>query len=143
MVFFTNPTKHPEDVGRVQLRRRFSYLDFGAGGASNMLPMGAIEKGGVPVDGSIIASVGVAGGTPKVDVGTSGSATAFGTGAGAAATPVALAGASLGIPVTADTVVYVRLNTSASAGDFEVMLSYISNRAAAAGIRNNPPGVSF
>lgn len=141
--YFTNPVRHPEDVGVGALRRRFSYADFGAGGASIMLPMGALEKGAIPLSGTIIALTGVAGGTPKVDVGTAGSATAFGTGAGAAATPVALAGASIGVAVTADTIVYVRLNAGATAGDFDVTLNFVNKRDAAAGLKNTPPGVTF
>lgn len=145
--FYTNPVRHPEDVGVGHIRRTISLAQFSAA-ANGKVPIGALEAGAIPLKVDVYVDTAFnAATTNTMDVGTVGTQAAY---AAAAGTLVGATGVKSGLsgtlnyqPLAADTVIYAtyaQTGTAATAGSVMVMLTFVNKRenSARTGWPNNP-----
>lgn len=130
--FYTNPVRHPEDVGVGHIRRTITW---DASGVATGVPIGALEAGAIPLRASVYVSTAFNAGTTNVLVlGTAADDDGFITSANAAADATGLkagTGALLGAPLAANTVVYAKFTqtgTAASAGKAVLVVEFVNKR---------------
>lgn len=130
--YFTNAVRHPEDVGVGHIRRTVTY-DLAALSTGNGLAIGALEAGAIPLYAHAIVDTLFNGTSPTVVVGTTadddGYATSAGVAPGTAGFKGNLSGALTGIPMAANTTVYVKLGGSGwTTGKVTVILTFVNKR---------------
>lgn len=132
--YWTNPVRHPEDVGIGALRRTITLADFTAQG--NLVPIGALEAGCQPLTVAVYVETAFnAATTNTLDVGTLGTAAGFAAAAstlvGATGYKSGLTGTLTGIPLATDQVVYAKFaqtGTAATTGKVVIHMSFINKR---------------
>jgi hypothetical protein len=136
--YWTNPVRHPEDVGVGHIRRTVLLADAtNPANTTNGVPIGALEAGAIPL--AVFVTVPTAfnaGTTNTLDVGIAGTpaglAPAANTLVGATGyKPNITAGALMGIPLTADQVIYAKYGqtgTVATAGAAQVVVTFVNRR---------------
>jgi hypothetical protein len=132
--YYTNAVRHPEDTGVGHIRRQISLADFAANG--NVLPIGALEAGAIPLYCHVtVITAFNAGTTNTLDVGVTGTAAGFAaaaaTLAGATGFKGNLTGTLTGIPLAADSIVYAtfgQTGTAATTGKVHVILTFVNKR---------------
>jgi hypothetical protein len=130
--YYTNPVRHPEDVGVGVLRRTFTF-DMAALVSTNGLPIGALEAGTIPLHVQAYVETAFNGTTPTLDVGVPGTVAGFaataGIAPGATGFKGSLTGTLTGIPLAANTVVYVKQGgTGQTTGKATVVLTFVNKR---------------
>jgi len=130
--FYTNPVRHPEDVGVGHIRRTINWNDANV---ANGIPVGALEAGAIPLRAyAIIQTAFNAGTTNVLEFGSTADPDGLVTSANAAATALGLkagTGAELGIPLAANTVFYAKFTQTggaASAGKATLVLEFVNKR---------------
>lgn len=132
--FWTNPVRHPEDVGVQVIRRTINLSDFTANGG--LVPIGAMEAGSIPLHASVTVTTAFNSGTSDaMDVGTSGTAAGFAAASGtlvqATGWKPSLSGTLSGIPLATDQIVYAKLTsagTAATTGKVVVIMTFLPKR---------------
>ena len=135
--YFTNPVRHPEDIGVGHIRRTISLAEFTANG--NRLPIGALEAGAIPRHVDVYVEQAFNAGTSNaLDVGTSatpaGLAAAAGTLVGAIGWKDGLKGTLSGIPLATDQVIYATYTptgTAPTTGKVAVCMTFTNKREVA------------
>lgn len=133
--YWTNPTRHPEDVGMGVLRRTITLAEFSAA-TGGKVPIGALEAGTMPGSVSVYVETAFnAATTNTLDVGTSGTVAGF---AAAASTLVGATGVKRGltgtlteIPLAADQIVYAtfaQTGTAATTGKVVIRMDFVNKR---------------
>lgn len=133
--YWTNPVRHPEDIGIGVLRRTITLAEFSAA-TSGLVPIGALEAGCQPLSVAVYVETAFnAATTNTLDVGTAGTAAGF---AAAAATLVGATGYKsgltstlTGIPLSTDQIVYAKFaqtGTAATTGKVVIHMSFINKR---------------
>lgn len=130
--YWTNPVRHPEDVGVGHIKRVVTY-DIAALSTGNGLPIGALEAGAVPLTAFVTIETLFNGTTPTLVVGTTadddGYATSAGIAPGTAGAKINLVGALTGVPLAANTIVYAKLGGSGwTTGKANVILFFVNKR---------------
>lgn len=69
--YYTNATRHPEDVGIGYIRRTVSFDQSGIT-STNGIPIGALEAGAIPRHVDVYIETAFNGTTPTLDVGIAG-----------------------------------------------------------------------
>jgi hypothetical protein len=131
--YWTNAVRHPEDVGVGHIRRR---VTFSQNNIATGVPVGALEKGAIPLRASVIINTAFNAATTNVfvvgDTTTDNSlVTSTNAAAGTVGGPKAGSGASLGTELAADTVFYAKFTqtgTAATAGDATVVIEFVNPR---------------
>lgn len=135
--YWTNPVRHPEDVGIGCLRRTVLLADATNPANTNGVPIGALEAGAIPLRVDVYVPTAFnAGTTNTLDVGVIGTAAGFAPAANTlvGATgykPGITAGALMGVELAADAVVYAKYGqtgTAATAGAAVIVLTYANKR---------------
>lgn len=132
--YWTNPVRHPEDVGVGHIRRTVEWDDAGIAAG---IPIGALEAGAIPLRAGVLVQAAFNAGTTNVLVlGSSadddGLITSVNAGAGVLGVKAGT-GAQLGIPLGANTVFYARFTqtgTAATAGKATLWVEYLNKREA-------------
>jgi len=132
-VFWTNPVRHPEDVGVGNVRRAITFDQSGIGTG---VPIGCVPKGATILRAACaVTEVFDAGTTNVLVLGTSADDDGFVTSTNAAAGTTGLksgTGALLtGAPLTADTVIYAKFTqtgTAATAGAAQFIVEFVNAR---------------
>lgn len=132
--FWTNPVRHPEDVGVQAIRRTITLAEFTAAGG--LVPIGALEAGAIPLYAhATVQTAFNAASTNVLLLGTSGNDDAFMEAADIdEATPGFYGnqtGADTGVPLAADAVVYAKYSqsgTAATTGKVTVILEFLPKR---------------
>lgn len=130
--YWTNPVRHPEDVGIGHIRRTVTWADAGIAAG---IPIGALEAGAIPLRAGLVIETAFNAGTTNVLVLGStldddGLITSVNAGAGVLGLKAG-SGALLGIPLAANTVVYAKYTqsgTAASAGKATLWVEYLTKR---------------
>jgi hypothetical protein len=135
--YWTNPVRHPEDIGVGHIRRTVLLADATNPANTNGVPIGALEAGAIPlvVHVTVITPFN-AGTTNTLDVGVIGTPAGFAPAAntlvGAAGyKPNITAGTLMGTELAADAVVYAKYGqtgTVATAGAAVVTLIFVNKR---------------
>lgn len=140
--YFTNPVRHPEDVGTSFIRRRVTFSQSGIGTGTGV-PIGALEKGSIPLRAYVIINTAFNAATTNVltlgnqansGAGQSLVIDSLVTSANAAAgTPGMKAGSgvALGTELPADTPFYAlftQTGTAATAGDATFVVEFVNAR---------------
>ncbi|MDG2570931.1 hypothetical protein P7L87_25600, partial [Vibrio parahaemolyticus] len=81
--YWTNPVRHPEDVGVGHIRRTVK-VDMAALFTGNGVPNGALEAGAVPLHAQAYVETAMNGTTPTIVLGTVDDDDGFATSAGIA-----------------------------------------------------------
>lgn len=116
--YWTNPVRHPEDTGIQYLRRTVTLALLQANG--NLVPIGALEAGALPLAANATVSTAFDSGTNNdMILGTVDDDDGFAVIAGIAAQTAGykdgLKGALTGIPLAANKVVYVKYTPTGTA----------------------------
>jgi hypothetical protein len=130
--YWTNPVRHPEDVGVGHIRRTVEWDDAGL---ITGIPIGALEAGAIPLRAGVLVQTAFNAGTTNVLVLGSiadddGLVTSVNAGAGVLGVKVGT-GAQIGIPLAANTVFYAKYTqtgTAASAGKATLWVEYLNKR---------------
>src|SRR5262245_6399718 len=130
--YWTNPVRHPEDVGIGHIRRTVDWNDTGI---ATGIPIGALEAGAIPLRAGLVIETAFNAGTTTVLVLGStldddGLITSVNAGAGVLGLKTG-SGALLGTPLAANTVVYAKYTqtgTAASAGKATAWVEYLTKR---------------
>ena len=133
--YFTNPVRHPEDVGIGMIRRTITLAEF-SNATGGLVPIGALEAGTQPLSVSVYVETAFnAATTNTLDVGTAGTPAGFATAAatlvGATGYKSALTGTLTGIPLASDQIVYAKFaqtGTAATTGKVVVHMSFCNKR---------------
>lgn len=132
--YWTNPVRHPEDTGIQYLRRTVDLALLQ--GNSNLVPIGALEAGAIPLAANAtVSTVFNAGTNNDMILGTvdddDGFAVIAGIASGVAGYKDGLKGALTGIPLAADKVVYVKYaptGTAPTTGKVVLCLPFMPKR---------------
>lgn len=132
-LYWTTPTRHPEDTGIGYLRRT---VLFNTPQGANGIPIGALEAGAMPLHAQVTIETGFNAGTTNVlTVGTvdddDGFATSASVIAGTAGFKANLTGALSGTPMATSKVVYAKYTqtgTAATAGKATIVLAFVNKR---------------
>lgn len=134
--YWTNAVRHPEDVGVGHIRRTVS---FDQSGLAAGIPVGALEKGSIPLRAYAVIETAFNAGTTNVLVlGSAADDDGLVTSANSAAGATGLkagTGALLGAPLAADTVFFAKFTqtgTAASAGKATLVVEFVNARETAA-----------
>lgn len=133
--FYTNPVRHPEDIGVGHIRRTISLADF-SNATGGKVAIGTLESGSVPLLVSVYVDTAFnAGTTNTMDVGVTGTAAGFaaaaGTLVGATGFKSGLSGTLSGAPLAADSTVFAtfgQTGTAATTGKVMVLLTFVNKR---------------
>ncbi|MDQ0303806.1 hypothetical protein [Ancylobacter polymorphus] len=132
--FYTNPVRHPEDVGVGHIRRTISFNTSGVG-TGNGIAIGALEAGAIPIRAyAVIQTAFDAGSTNVLILGTTDDDDGLVTSSNAAAGTAGLkagTGAILGTPLAANRVVYAKYTqtgTAATAGKATLVVEFLNKR---------------
>jgi hypothetical protein len=135
--YWTNPVRHPEDVGVGHIRRTVTLADATNPTNTNGVPIGALEAGSIPINVHVYVPTAFnAGTTNTLDVGIIGTVAGF---APAANTLVGAtgykanitAGSLMGKPLDTDQVIYAKFGqtgTAATAGAAQVVVTFVNRR---------------
>lgn len=130
--YFTNPVRHPEDVGVGHVRRTVAWDDAGLAAG---LPVGALEAGAIPLRAGVMVETAFNAGTTNVLVlGSAADDDGLVTSANAVANAAGLkagTGALLGTPLAANTVFYARFSqtgSAATAGKATFWVEFLNRR---------------
>src|SRR3954452_12112296 len=135
--YWTNPVRHPEDVGVGHIRRTVLFADATNAANTNGVPIGALEAGSIPLRVDVYVPTAFnAGTTNTLDVGTiatpAGLAPAANTLVGATGyKPNITAGTLMGVPLPADAVIYAKYGQTggaATAGAALVIVECVNRR---------------
>lgn len=133
--FYTNPYRHPEDTGVHIVCREIGVADPGL--AAGTLPIGAAEKGAIPIRAGVSVTEAFNAATTNVlTLGSTADDDGLITDANAAAGTAGLkvgTGALLGKRLAADTVFYAKFaqtGTAATAGKAILWVEFITDRRA-------------
>jgi hypothetical protein len=135
--YWTNPVRHPEDIGVGHIRRTVLLADATNPANTNGVPIGALEAGSVPLAVHVYVPTAFnAGTTNTLDVGiigtTAGFAPAANTLVGATGyKPNITAGTLMGRELDADAVIYAKYGqtgTVATAGAAVVIVTFVNKR---------------
>lgn len=130
--YWTNPVRHPEDVGVGHIRRTVEWDDAGLDAG---IAIGALEAGAIPLRAGVLVETAFNAGTTNVLVLGSaadddGLVTSVNAGAGATGVKIGT-GAQIGIPLAANTVFYARYTqtgTAATAGKATLWVEFLNKR---------------
>jgi hypothetical protein len=135
--YWTNPVRHPEDIGIACIRRTVFLADATNPNNTNGVPIGALEAGSMPLRVDVYVDTAFnAGTTNTLDVGIVGTVAAFApaantlVGAGGFK-PGITAGSLMGKELDTDQVVYAKYGQTggaATAGSAEVVLTFATKR---------------
>lgn len=140
--FWTNAVRHPEDMGVGHIRRRVTFNQNNIGTGAGV-PIGALDKGSIPLRAYVIINTAFNAGTTNVlTLGNQANAASgqslvidsliTSTSAAAGTTGVkAGSGAALGTELPADTVFYAlftQTGTAATAGDATFVVEFVNAR---------------
>jgi hypothetical protein len=135
--YWTNPVRHPEDVGVGHIRRTVFLADATNPNNTNGVPIGALEAGAIPLVVHVFVDTAFnAGTTNTLDVGTAatpaGFAPAANTLVGATGYKANItAGTLMGQELAADQVIYAKYGQTggaATAGSAEVVVLFVNKR---------------
>jgi len=134
--YWTNPVRHPEDIGVGHIRRTVTLADATNPANTNGVPIGALEAGAIPLSVHVYVPTAFnAGTTNTLDVGVIGTVAGYAAAAstlvGATGFKPALTGTLSGKPLDADAVIYAKYGqtgTAATAGAAIVILTFVNRR---------------
>jgi hypothetical protein len=130
--FWSNPVRHPEDIGVGHIRRTVTY-DVAALSAGSGIPIGALEAGAIPLFAHAYVETAFNGTSPTLDLGVSGTAAGYAASAGIAPGATGfkgnLSGSLTGIPLAANTTIYLKLGGSGwTTGKVTLILTFVNKR---------------
>lgn len=130
--YWTNPVRHPEDVGVGHVRRTINLTDANI---ATGIPVGALEAGAIPLRAyAIIQTVFNAGTTNVLVFGSAADDDGLVTSANSASGVLGLkagTGAELGTPLAANTVFYAKFTqtgTAATTGKATLVMEFVNKR---------------
>lgn len=130
--YWTNPVRHPEDVGVGHVRRTVQLTDANI---ATGIAIGALEAGAIPIRAGVYVETAFNAGTTNVLVlGSTDDDDGFITSANAAAGATGVkvgSGVMLGIPLAANTVIYgkfTQTGTAATTGKATLWVEFFNKR---------------